>query len=141
MKIFCNECNKEVDANLVTGDNVYPHRQDLYNLHFWVCPNCSAFVGTHKNSPDHKPLGTLAGPNLRKWRNWVHFNIDSYWRTGITTRKNMYKQLSKKFDGEFHTAKLKTKQECEQAVSYAEELYGSMTQIKTLRRTKVILGD
>ena len=65
MKIFCNECNKEVHANLVTGDNVYPHRQDLYNLHFWICPNCSAFVGTHKNSPDHKPLGTLAGPNLQ----------------------------------------------------------------------------
>ena len=59
----------------------------------------------------------------------------------MTTRKNMYKQLSKKFDSEFHTAKLKTKQECEQAVSYAKELYGSMTQIKTLRRTKVILGD
>lgn len=139
MNIFCNECDENVDAKLSTGNEIYPHRDDLKDTVYWVCPKCGAYVGTHKNSEEHKPLGTLAGPELRTWRNWVHKNIDKYWMLGTVSRTNMYKQLSKNMNMQFHTATLKTKEECQQAVEVAKQLFETTQQTK--RKTKVVTGD
>ena len=37
MKIYCCNCEKEVECILVDGKVVYPHRQDLYSKNFYKC--------------------------------------------------------------------------------------------------------
>lgn len=40
MKIYCCWCKKEVDARLVNGKTIYPHRHDLFSKKFYMCPDC-----------------------------------------------------------------------------------------------------
>lgn len=45
------------------------------------CTKCSAFVGTHKNSPE-KPLGILADKEMRELRRKCHALFDKRWSNG-----------------------------------------------------------
>lgn len=71
----CEECRDK--AKLVTGAKVYPHREDLYGRTFWLC-DCGAYCGCHPGSS--QPLGTPAGPELRRLRQEVHARLDPLWR-------------------------------------------------------------
>lgn len=55
MTVKCDYCGK--DAELVTGDVIYPHRSDLAPLKFWRCEDCEAYVGCHKQHPKWSPNG------------------------------------------------------------------------------------
>jgi hypothetical protein len=60
MKIFCCGCGKEIDAERVTGLDIYPHRPDLAGKFLYHCPLCGNYVGTHKK--DGRPLGCIPTP-------------------------------------------------------------------------------
>lgn len=75
------ECGKE--AELVMGDIIYPHRPDLHDRYFWICNDCNSYVGTHANSPVHKPLGRLADAKLRRWKSAVHRVFDPIWKESM----------------------------------------------------------
>ncbi len=45
----------------------------------WTCSKCGAYVGCHKDSMDHLPLGILADPELRQWRMKIHNVFDMLW--------------------------------------------------------------
>jgi hypothetical protein len=45
--IFCCECREKVNARLTEGEEIYPHREDLKDLPFWICDKCKNFVGCH----------------------------------------------------------------------------------------------
>lgn len=90
----CPYCGS--DAELTTGYKVYPHRLDLAHLRVWACFPCDAWVGTHKNSPTHAPLGRLANAELRKAKMAAHAAFDPLWKSGQMTRKEAYKRLSEK---------------------------------------------
>ncbi len=70
------ECGRR--AELVTGQVIYPGRADLYTKRFWLCDPCDAYVGCHPGST--RPLGTLAGPELRRARMRAHNALDPLWR-------------------------------------------------------------
>ena len=90
----CHYCGK--DAKLTTGHEVYPHRPDLADLKVWACFPCDAWVGTHKNSRDHKPLGRLANAELRKAKMRAHAAFDPWWKSGQMTRHEAYRLLAEK---------------------------------------------
>jgi hypothetical protein len=94
MDILCPYCG--TPAHLVGGDTVYPNRPDLRHLWFWICVPCDAYVGTHKNSPKHKPLGRLANANLRYWKMMAHAAFDTLWQhgDGNMTRNDAYAWLA-----------------------------------------------
>lgn len=92
MSILCDYCGKQ--AKLVQGDVIYPHRPDLYELWFWSCEPCQAYVGTHKQSKVHFPLGRLANHALRRAKNRAHAAFDPLWKDGPTKRKEAYEWLS-----------------------------------------------
>ncbi len=94
MKVLCPYCEK--DAKLVTGYQIYPHRLDLAELKVWACMPCDAWVGTHKNSREHKPLGRLANAELRKAKMKAHAAFDPWWKNGIMTRHEAYAMLAEK---------------------------------------------
>lgn len=67
-------------AELTDGRVIYPHRRDLAAHKFWACFPCGAYVGTHKNSPTHAPLGRLADSQLRYWKSQAHAAFDPLWK-------------------------------------------------------------
>jgi hypothetical protein len=68
----------------------------LADLKAWACRPCDAWVGTHKNSPEHKPLGRLANAELRKAKMAAHAVFDPLWKSGRMSRKEAYSMLSEK---------------------------------------------
>lgn len=90
----CPYCGGE--AELSGGHKIYPHRPDLADLKIWACLPCDAWVGTHKNSPEHKPLGRLANAELRAAKRAAHAAFDPLWKSGQMSRKKAYALLSEK---------------------------------------------
>jgi hypothetical protein len=91
VRVECPYCN--VEAALVGGDVLYPHRPDLSALKFWRCAQCGAYTGTHAKSPTHKPKGSLAQEPLRLARIEAHAHFDNRWRKLGVRRTAAYEWL------------------------------------------------
>ena len=94
---FCPYCGD--DADLVTGELLYPSRPDLAEKRFWRCSICDAHVGTHAGNPQkgiavNTPLGTLANAELRRARSRAHAAFDPVWKSGTVTRSEAYAALA-----------------------------------------------
>ena len=93
--MVCPYCG--FNAELVDSIAVY---RKSYGM-IWLCQPCQAWVGTHKDSKTHKPLGTLARAELRELRQEAHARFDPFWRKlserGLskgTARKTLYSRLA-----------------------------------------------
>jgi len=100
MTVICPYCKNP--ATLVTGDIIYPHRQDLFHLFFWRCEDCDAYVGTHRDSREHRPLGRLADAVLRRAKQDAHRAFDPLWQKGPRTRQEAYQWLAHQLGIKFH---------------------------------------
>lgn len=88
-RVECGYCGSVAD--LFNGMMIYPHRLDLEKVAGYVCPNCSASVGTHKGN--FKPLGTLANKRLKALRQEAHRMFDPLWKNGAMSRTGAYQWL------------------------------------------------
>lgn len=86
---ICPYC--EAPAVLVDSVEVYSRSYGL----IWLCRDCQAWVGIHKNSPLSAPLGRLANAELRKLKIQAHAAFDPLWKSGAMTRPEAYKHLAK----------------------------------------------
>jgi hypothetical protein len=120
-QIYCVSCKKDVIATLTNGKDVYPHRNDLYNLKFYKCPTCNNFVGCHKGT--NNPLGCIPSKELKQARIKAHNFIDSYWKTGKCKRSEVYNILSNHFGYEYHNGNTKSVEECEEAINVIKEYF------------------
>ena len=110
--IFCCGCGCDVEAVLVTGAEIYPHRKDLAELPFWRCPTCQNYVGCHHKTADRtRPLGNIPTQELRDIRQRIHRILDPLWETGMWQRTTLYSHLSKLIGRRYHTAELRTIEE------------------------------
>jgi hypothetical protein len=73
MKVDCHYC--QIPAELTDSSEVYARSYGM----IWICRGCGAYVGTHKNSKQHAPLGRLANAELRGWKNKAHAAFDPLW--------------------------------------------------------------
>lgn len=121
MKLQCINCDKDVEAELVTGDVIYPHRPDLKTRNFYKCPFCGEYVGCHPNTI--KPLGCIPSKELRQARIKVHNKLDILWKSGKYKRAEIYKTLSEHFGYKYHNGNTKTVAECEEAIQVLEREY------------------
>lgn len=110
MKLFCCKCGQDSQVQLTTGEETYPHRKDLYHKPFWQCIYCSNFVGCHPNTT--KPLGVIPTKTIKEYRKKIHSLLDPLWQSKKYTRKEVYHQLSIVLGREYHTADLRTIEEC-----------------------------
>lgn len=90
MKPLCDYCG--MPARLVTGQELYPHRDDLQMVNAWKCDPCEAWVGCHRAgvrvllgttpviSDGTLPLGRLAKSDLRAAKQRAHATFDPYWK-------------------------------------------------------------
>lgn len=122
-KIYCVGCESEVNARLTNGKEIYSHRADLSSLPFWKCDVCGGYVGCHhKTSKPNKPLGVIPTPLIRRLRNQIHDVLDPLWQSGAFSRKKVYSILKDSLGREYHTADLRSADECEKILAKLYEL-------------------
>lgn len=80
---YCKECERE--SELVTADEIYPHRHDLWDKLFYVCGGCGSRVGCHDGT--EKPLGRLSNSEQRKWKRMAHAAFDPLWKRKLAREK------------------------------------------------------
>lgn len=122
--IYCCGCQTNIKARLTDGAEVYSHRKDLKNLPFWICDNCNNFVGCQYKTRDRtKPLGVIATKEIKKYRIKIHSIIDPLWKKKLISRDAIYKRISKEIGTDYHTANLRSIDECENVLDVCYDIY------------------
>lgn len=123
MKIYCTGCEKEVEARLTDGSEIYPYRADLYDLPFWKCDTCASYVGCHYKTEDRtRPLGYLASKKYRDLKIQIHALLDPLWKSGRLSRKEIYNKISKKLGRQYHTGEIKSVKEANKIIKFISHL-------------------
>jgi hypothetical protein len=78
---ICPYC--EASSVLVPDTEVYARG---YGGQVYLCRPCRAWVGCHKNSKRHAPLGRLANQHLRTLKVECHAAFDRIWRAAVEIR-------------------------------------------------------
>ncbi len=106
MKIYCAVCDSDQECHEATGKEIYPHRQDLYDLQFWQCSQCGGYVGCHKDTGN--PLGIIVSKEVKSARVHIHKLLDPPWKSNRIKRTELYRRISEALGYEYHTAEVKT---------------------------------
>lgn len=109
MSIYCCECKSDVDARPTGGEEIYPHRKDLYHLGFWICDDCKNFVGCHVRGGN--PLGCIPTKEIKDARKHIHAKLDPMWKSKKISRKKIYKHISNQLGYEYHTGEIRSVEE------------------------------
>lgn len=125
--IYCCGCKKEVYARLTSGREIYPHRDDLYDLPFWKCEECGCYVGCHhKTSERTKPLGNMPTKEIRAVRMAIHRILDPMWMNAgrgkdrMIARARIYNKISSEIGYQYHTGEIKTVEEAKRVYRIVE---------------------
>lgn len=92
----CNICGG--DVGLVKNSTIY--RKSYGSGYAYLCQNCGAYVGTHKNDRK-KAMGILSNSEMRKWKVRCHEIFDSFWKGKARAqrkRQALYDWLAKKME-------------------------------------------
>lgn len=128
MKIYCVECDKDVQAKMVSGSMVYPRSPKLAHDKFWMCNSCKNFVGCHKNANKNKtrPLGVIANRELKQARIKIHSIIDPIWRNEKMKRGELYALISEELGYTYHTGDLRNMDEARMVWAIAAKLHNNL---------------
>lgn len=121
LSIYCCGCQRDVNAQLTGGGEIYPHRTDLAKLSFWKCMTCSNYVGCHKSGKRNKPLGNIPTAELRAARGHIHAILDPLWYYDIEKRKKIYAYISQRIGHDYHTATIKSVEEAREVYKIIKE--------------------
>ena len=130
MKIYCTQCNKDVEARLTNGEEIYPHRKDLYSIPFWKCDTCKLYVGCHhKSDTPTKPLGVFANQEIKDIRMKIHAQLDPLWKSGKYERNTLYSIIARKLglNYRYHTGEIRTIEEGEKVLEIVKTLQTQQT--------------
>lgn len=118
-EIHCCGCDSKVKARLTNGEEIYPHRSDLYSLPFWRCDTCGNSVGCHHKTKDRtRPLGCIPTKEIKNARQHIHRLLDPIWKSGRIARKDVYQLITDKFGWTYHTAKIRDIEEARAIYRY-----------------------
>ena len=112
MKAYCCECKKSIECELVDGDVIYPHRPDLYHLHFYRCPLCGNYTGKYDGE-----RVVLPTKHIRNCRHEAHRALDKIWKDRKKKTK-YYAYMSNRLGRNFHWGEV----ECDEVADKALEL-------------------
>lgn len=123
MLIYCCACKADIDAILVSGEVIYPHRKDLYTLPFWQCNTCKNFVGCHHKTKNRtKPLGNIPTASLRSARKHIHAILDPLYISRRISRGKLYAIISEKIGYSYHTAEIRDIEEARKIYKIIKEI-------------------
>lgn len=122
--LYCTGCNKEVEARLTDGSEIYSHRPDLHELPFWKCDDCGNFVGCHHKTKNRtQPLGCIPTPQIKNARKHLHKIIDPLWESKKHKRKEIYAAITKHIGWDYHTAKIRNLEEARAVYKFIKGKY------------------
>lgn len=122
-EVYCCGCEGYISARLTDGAEIYPHREDLYNLPFWKCDTCKGFVGCHHKTKNRTaPLGCIPTKRIKNARKKIHAILDPLWQNNLIQRKKIYAMLTEHLGWKYHTAKIRTEDEARQVYNFILEL-------------------
>lgn len=124
--IYCCNCQKDMECDLISGKQAYPHRDDIYG-NFWQCVNCKNFVGCHKTGKGKRNLGVIPTPKMKIARSHIHKILDPLWQTGRIKRSELYRQISEHIGFEYHTAELRTIEDHRKVWVFVKKLESTLT--------------
>ena len=117
---YCCGCEDDVLCELVSGKDIYPHREDLYSKEFWRCPNCGNYTGKYNGE-----YPTLASAYIRDRRRFCHEELKSIWKDR-NLRGKYYGYMSNIFKRDFHWGTVRSNAEADKAlehtIKFLEEL-------------------
>ncbi len=123
MKIYCTGCQEIVEARLTDGAEIYPGREDLAAVPFWICDVDKSFVGTHHKTKQRTlPMGYLATPEILKWRKIIHGIMDPLWQTGKTSRGAIYTHITNTLGRPYHTGEIWSVEEAQRVYEIVKAL-------------------
>lgn len=109
MIIYCCGCSTDVRARLTSGKEIYPLREDLHTLPFWVCNTCGNYVGCHhKTKQRTTPLGCIPTAEIRGLRRLIHTRLDTLWESRKMDRSCVYDAISQRIGYPYHTADVRS---------------------------------
>ena len=121
--LWCCGCNKEVEARLADGRQIYPHRPDLFVRSFWRCDTCGNYVGGHwKSNTPLRPLGSIPTPALRLLRAGLHMKFDTLWKFRGVHRGELYRRVSEKFGRQYHAGEIRSAEEAKQVSAIIDQI-------------------
>ncbi len=121
--LYCCGCEKAVQPRLTDGEEIYPHRKDLFSLPFWKCDDCGNYVGCHHKTKNRtNPLGCIPTKAIKVVRRNIHEILDPLWRSEKYTRKGLYALISDEFGWKYHTASIKSAEEGWKIYEFIAEL-------------------
>lgn len=123
-KIYCCGCSDYVDARLTNGQEVYPHRRDLFRIPFWKCDECGNSVGCHhKTTKPTQPLGCIPTPALKIARMEIHKILDPLWKSRGMKRSDIYSKIAKEMAiPKYHTAQIRSLDEAAKVLSIVQKI-------------------
>ena len=115
----CNYCGQK--AEWVENKEIYGRNYGSSYM-IWLCRDCNAYIGCHKNS--QVPKGkVLAKKDLREARMKAHAIIDPLWQSGKYKRRTVYLRLKEAFGEEVHVGATTTPEECEEIIKTAKLIF------------------
>jgi hypothetical protein len=127
MLIRCCGCGEKVEARLTNGEEIYPHRKDLYRLPFWKCDTCGNFVGCHHKTKNRtRPLGCIPTPEIKKARMKIHSILDPIWQSGRISSRGLYAMITESVGWKYHTAQIRSVDEAEEIYSLIKLIDASL---------------
>lgn len=128
MQLYCTGCETDVEARLTDGAERYPHRPDLYDLPFWKCDACGAYVGCHHKTSDRtKPMGCLATPAILDARKKIHAILDPLWKSGKIKRGQAYAYVTNRLGYTYHNGELRTLEDARKVYRIVGQLHNDLT--------------
>lgn len=125
-EIYCCGCQAAIQARLTNGAEIYPHREDLHALPFWICDGCKNYVSCHhKTATPTEPLGNIPTKEIRNARNHIHRILDPIWENAEDrkqARKKIYAKLSRALGYQYHTGEIKTLEQAREIYKIVKEI-------------------
>lgn len=127
--IYCCGCSCKVKAQLTDGQEIYPHRPDLFSLPFWKCDACNNYVGCHHKTEERtRPLGNIPTREIMEARKHIHALLDPLWKTtkckpkAKGQRRKIYAEISKRINKEYHTGEISSIEEAREVYKIVKEI-------------------
>lgn len=131
VELYCCGCQKKVFPRLTDGQEIYPHRPDLYDLPFWKCDTCGNFVGCHHKTENRtRPLGCIPTNEIKKARKEIHKILDPIWQNSDISRNKVYTMLSKELGWRYHTAKIRSIEEARTVYKLVQKISKDINQLE-----------
>lgn len=126
MDLYCCGCESKVKPRLTSGEEIYPHRKDLYSLPFWKCDGCGNYVGCHHKTKNRtRPLGCIPTREIMNARKHIHAILDPLWQSKGHKRSKLYQKISDRFGWKYHTANIRSVEEAREIYRFIKsELIG-----------------